>query len=149
MAAIDSRGVATYGPPLFSKRAPPRSGARPGPPGVVAQVGLMKVRVSGKQIEIGAALPEHVRQRLELALSKHFDRGGEANVVFSHEGHGYRADCTAHLDSGVVLKAQGEAGDAHHAFDVALDRLEKQIRRYKRKIRNHHDKAKLPKEAGA
>lgn len=109
----------------------------------------MKVRVSGKQIEIGAALPEHVRQRLELALSKHFDRGAEANVVFSHEGHGYRADCTAHLDSGVVLKAQGDAADAHHAFDMALDRLEKQIRRHKRKIRNHHDKAKLPKGAGA
>jgi ribosomal subunit interface protein len=109
----------------------------------------MKVRVSGKQIEIGAALPDHVRQRLEVALSKHFDGRAEANVVFSHEGFGFRADCTAHLDSGIVLKAQGDAGDAHHAFDVALERLEKQIRRYKRKLRNHHEKAKLPKDAGA
>jgi ribosomal subunit interface protein len=109
----------------------------------------MKVRVSGKQIEVGSALPELVRQRLETALSKHFDGGAEANVVFSHEGAGFRADCTAHLDSGVVLKAQGEATDAHHAFEAALDKLEKQIRRHKRKLRNHHEKAKLPKEAGA
>ncbi|HEY6577741.1 MAG TPA: ribosome-associated translation inhibitor RaiA [Rhizomicrobium sp.] len=109
----------------------------------------MKVRVSGKQIDIGAALSDHARQRIETALSKHFDGGAEVNVVFSHEGSGYRADCTAHLDSGVVLKAEGAAADAHHAFEAALERLEKQIRRYKRRLRNHHDKAKLPKEAGA
>ncbi|MGH6888163.1 MAG: ribosome hibernation-promoting factor, HPF/YfiA family [Rhizomicrobium sp.] len=108
----------------------------------------MKVRVSGKQIEIGSALPDHARQRVETALSKHFDGGAEVNVVFSHEGAGFRADCTAHLDSGAVLKAQGDAPDAHHAFEVALERLEKQVRRYKRKLRNHHEKAKLPKEAG-
>ena len=75
--------------------------------------------------------------------------GGEANVVFSHEGPGYRADCTAHLDSGIVLKAQGDASDAPRAFEVAINHLEKQIRRYKRRIRNHHEKAKLPKDAGA
>jgi len=105
----------------------------------------MKVRVSGKQIEIGTALPEHVRERLENALTKHFDGGAEAHVVFSREGPGYRADCTTHLDSGVVLKAQGDGADTHRAFEVALNHLEKQIRRYKRKIRNHHEKTKLPR----
>src|SRR5947209_7939714 len=122
------------------------TGSEPGENSV--HVGLMKVRVSGKQIEIGAALPDHVRERVENALGKHFDGGGEAHVVFSHEGPGYRADCTAHLDSGIVLKAQGEAADAHRAFEVALDHLEKQIRRYKRRIRNHHEKTKLPRDAG-
>jgi ribosomal subunit interface protein len=109
----------------------------------------MNVRVSGKQIEIGSALQEHVRQRLGIVLTKHFDRGAETHVVFSHEGSGYRSDCTAHLDTGVVLNAQGDAHDAHQAFDAALEKLEKQIRRHKRKLRNHHEKAKLPKEAGA
>ena len=113
------------------------------------QVEQMKVRVSGKQIEIGAALSDFARERIEAAMSKHFDGGAEANVVISHEGFGYRADCTAHLDSGVVLNAQGDAADARHAFESALERLEKQIRRYKRRLRNHHDKAKLPREAGA
>ncbi|HEX3429783.1 MAG TPA: ribosome-associated translation inhibitor RaiA [Rhizomicrobium sp.] len=107
----------------------------------------MKVRVSGKQIEIGTALPDHVRERVEHALAKHFDGGGEAHVVFSHEGPGYRADCTAHLDSGIVLKAQGDAVDAQRAFEVCLNHLEKQMRRYKRKIRNHREKTKLPRDA--
>jgi len=109
----------------------------------------MKVRVSGKQIDIGAALQEHVRQRLEIVLTKNFDRGADVHVVFSHEGSGFRSDCTTHLDSGVVLNAQGDAHDAHHAFEAALEKLERQIRRHKRKLKNHHEKAKLPKEAGA
>ena len=54
----------------------------------------MKLRVSGKHMEIGSALPGQVRKRLELVIGKHFDGGAESNVVFSHEGSGYRADCT-------------------------------------------------------
>lgn len=98
----------------------------------------MTVRVSGKQIEIGEALPEQVHRRLEAAVAKYFDGGIDANVVFSHEGSFYRADCSVHLDSGVTLKAQGDAEDAYRAFDVALDRLEKQVRRYMRRLKNHH-----------
>lgn len=98
----------------------------------------MKVRVSGKQIEIGEALPEQVRAKLESAIGKYFDGGVDANVVFSHEGTFFRADCSAHLDSGTTLKAEGEAPDAYRAFDVALDHLEKQVRRYMRKLKNHH-----------
>lgn len=98
----------------------------------------MKVRVSGKQIEIGDTLPEQVRTKLEAAIAKYFDGGIDANVVFSHEGAFYRADCSAHLDSGITLKAQGEAEDAYRAFDVALDHLEKQVRRYMRKLKSHH-----------
>jgi ribosomal subunit interface protein len=109
----------------------------------------MKVRVSGKQVEIGEALPGQVRQRIEAAVGKHFDGGAEVNVVFSHEGPGFRADCTAHLDAGVVLKSRGDGVDAYRAFDGALDHLEKQIRRYKRRLKNHHEKAASPKGVGA
>ena len=98
----------------------------------------MKVRVSGKQIEIGDVLPEQVRTRLDAAIGKYFDGGVDANVVFSHEGTFYRADCSAHLDSGAILKAEGEAPDAYRAFDIALEHLEKQVRRYMRKLKNHH-----------
>jgi len=108
----------------------------------------MKVRVTTKQVEVGEALPEKVRQQLETAIEKHFDRGAESNVVFSHEGIGFRVDCTTHLDSGVVLKSEGLASDAYHAFEIALDRMEKQIRRYKRRLKNHHEKTKEQKAAG-
>jgi len=104
----------------------------------------MKLRVTGKQFEIGEVLPEKVRLRLQSVVGKHFDGGAETNVVFSHEGTGFRADCMTHLDSGVVLKAEGTAADAYRAFDVAVDRLEKQVRRYKRRLKNHHERAKPP-----
>ncbi len=105
----------------------------------------MKVRVSGKQFEIGVALPEDVRARLEVVVSKHFDGGADANVVFSHDGPFFRADTTVHLDSGVVMKAEGDGKDAYLAFDSSLDHLEKQLRRYKRKLKNHHEKNRASK----
>ena len=109
----------------------------------------MKVRVSGKNLDIGEALPEDVRTRVAVVVEKHFKGGAEATVVFSHEGPGFRADCTTHLDAGVVLNAQGVDGSVHRAFDAALTHLEKQIRRYKRRLKNHHEKAKTSKGLGA
>src|SRR5271165_2261015 len=105
----------------------------------------MKVRVSGKNLDIGEALQESARERLAKVVEKHFKGGAEASVVVSHEGSGFRADCTTHLDAGVVLIAEGIDGDAHRAFEAALIHLEKQIRRYKRRLKNHHDKARTPK----
>src|ERR1700749_4466705 len=101
----------------------------------------MNVRVSGKQVEIGTALPEKVRERLETALAKHFDGGADAHAVFSHEGPGYCADCSGHLDSGPGVKSEGTGKDVHLAFDFAFEHLEKQLRRYKRRLKNHHPKA--------
>lgn len=88
-------------------------------------------------MEVGAALPEQVRARLETAVSKHFDGGAAANVVFSRDGPFFRADCQVHLDSGAVLKAEGDGKDAYLAFDSGLVHLEKQLRRYKRKLKSH------------
>ena len=109
----------------------------------------MNLRVSGKQFEIGEALPEQVRTRLQAVIGKHFDGGADSNVVFSHEGFGFRVDCTTHLDTGVVLKAEGDASDAYQAFDAAIVKLEKQVRRYKRKLKNHHEKNRAPKAQSA
>ena len=108
----------------------------------------MKVRVSGKQIEIGEALPETVRSRIESAINKHFDGGAEAHIVFSHEGSGFRADCAAHLVSGITLKSQGTGTDAYLAFDVALQHLVRQVRRYKRRLKNYHEKGPSRRQTG-
>ena len=107
----------------------------------------MQIRVSGKQIAIGEALPELVRERLTAAVEKHFDGRAEGHVVFAHEGPGYRADCTVHLSAGSVLKSHATANDPRLAFDRALEHLEKQLRRYKRKLKNHHGRPKTPKRA--
>jgi ribosomal subunit interface protein len=103
----------------------------------------MKVRVTGKQIEVGEALPARVRERLTQAVAKHFDGGADANVVFSKERYAFRADCTLHLDSGVVLKSEGKDSDAHRAFELALEHMEKQVRRHKRRLKSHNEKARV------
>ncbi|MEI9887796.1 MAG: ribosome-associated translation inhibitor RaiA [Rhizomicrobium sp.] len=102
----------------------------------------MRVRVSGKQIKIGETLPAGVRARLEEVVAKHFDGGADGHVVFSHDGPFYRADCTLHLDSKTIIKAEGEGPDAHRAFDAAYLKIETQLRTYKRKLKNHHAKAR-------
>jgi ribosomal subunit interface protein len=107
----------------------------------------MQIRVSGKQIAIGEALPELVRERLAAAIGKHFNGEAEGHVVFAHEGSGYRADCTVHLSAGVVLKSHAMGNDPRVAFDEALVHLEKQVRRYKRRLKNHRERPKAPKRA--
>ena len=109
----------------------------------------MRVRVSGKQVQIGETLPAGVRARLEEAVAKHFDGGAEAKVVFSHNGPFFRADCSLHLDSKTVMTAEGEGPDAHRAFDAAFEKIETQLRRYKHKLKNHHAKARARVRADA
>jgi ribosomal subunit interface protein len=99
----------------------------------------MDIRVAGKHIEIGETLQEQVRTRLAAAVEKYFDRSAEAHVTFSKERNDFRADCSVHLASGVTLQAKGTATDAYHAFDTALEHLEKRVRRYMRRLKNHHD----------
>ena len=100
----------------------------------------MDIRVAGKHVEIGEALPVHVRRHLSAAVGKYFDRSAEANVTFARERNNFRADCTVHLSSGAIMQAHGIATDAYHAFDMALEHLEKRVRRYMRRLKNHHDR---------
>jgi len=100
----------------------------------------MQIRIAGKQIEIGEALPQRVRQRLSATVGKHFDRDAEASVTFMRERTEFRADCSVHLSSGAFMQARGTGADAHKAFDAALDHLEKRVRRYMRRLKNHHDR---------
>ena len=101
---------------------------------------MMNIRVTGKRIDIGEAIPQHVRESLSAAVSKHFDRPAQASVNFMKERKGFRADCLVHLSSGAFLHAHGSAAAAHAAFDIALEHLEKRVRRYRRRVKKHHDR---------
>ena len=104
----------------------------------------MDIQVSGKNIDLGDALQTHVSDKLADSVRKYFDRGAEASVTFSKERHLIECDVTAHLASGVFLAAHGEAGVAYGAFDDSVEKLEKRIRRYKRRLKNHHTNGKEP-----
>ena len=104
----------------------------------------MDIQVSGKNMDLGDALQEHVSERLADGVKKYFDHGAEAAVTFSKERHLVGCDLTAHLSSGVFLAAHGEGGDAYSAFEESLEKLEKRVRRYKRRLKNHHANGKDP-----
>lgn len=109
----------------------------------------MDIQVSGKNIDLGDALQSHVADRLAEGVQKYFGSGAEAIVTFSRERHLVECEMTAHLYSGVFLAAHGDGGDAYAAFETALEKLEKRVRRYKRRLKNHHANGKEPMPADA
>ncbi len=111
----------------------------------------MDIQISGKNIDLGIALQNHVSDRFSDGVTKYYDRGAEGVITFVKERHLVECEMTAHLSSGVFLAAHGEGGDAYSAFDEALEKLEKRVRRYKRRLKNHHANGKepLPAESAA
>src|SRR3569623_304476 len=103
---------------------------------------LMQVQVTGKHVDVGEALRSRVSAELSNSIGKYFDRdGGGADVVVSREGHAVKVDCAVTLASGQQLTSQGLGGDAHLAFDAAIERLRKRVRRYKNRLKDHHGQA--------
>ena len=99
----------------------------------------MKINITGRHIETGSALRMHVETRLTGAVEKYFNRPADVNVVFSRQGHGFEANCSLHLDSGLYLNATGNDTDIYTSFEHSVERIEKQLRRYKRRLKNHHE----------
>lgn len=98
----------------------------------------MSLRISGKNLDIGDALRDQIETRIGEAVSKYFDGGHSGHVTIEREGSGFKADCAIHLDTGISLQAVGRAVDPHVSFDIAAERIEKRLRRYKRRLRDHH-----------
>jgi ribosomal subunit interface protein len=102
----------------------------------------MPFRVSGKNIDIGAALRERVNARVAEAVNKYFHGGYSGHVTVERDGFGFRTDCVIHLDSGIVLEAGAMAADAYASADQAAIRIEKRLRRYKRRLKDRHAAAR-------
>src|ERR1700742_1064899 len=97
----------------------------------------MSVRVSGKHMEIGDSFRQRIDDQIGMAVTKYFDGGESGQVTGEESSSRFASDCKLHLDSGVVLHAAGEAMDPQLAFDAAPIRIEKRLRRYKRKLKDH------------
>ncbi|MDQ0455328.1 ribosome hibernation-promoting factor, HPF/YfiA family [Rhizobium paknamense] len=98
----------------------------------------MSVRVSGKHMEIGDSFRQRIETQIADGVTKYFDGGYSSQVTVTKSASRFSADCVVHLDSGVNLHAAGEANDPQLAFDAAAERIEKRLRRYKRKLKDHH-----------
>ena len=99
----------------------------------------MNVQVSGRHLAVGEALRSRIVDELVGAVGKYLDRkAGSAEVVISKDGHNFCADIVALLGSGQQLVARALGGDAHSAFDAALTKFETRLRRYKKRLVDHH-----------
>jgi len=96
----------------------------------------MPFRVSGKNIDIGEVLRRRVSDWIAEALGKYFDGGYSGHVTVGKEGFGFRTECALHLDSGIMLEAEATAADAYASADQAATRIEKRLRRYKRRLKD-------------
>ncbi len=98
----------------------------------------MRYQISGKQIDIGAALQTHVKTEMDETLSKYAGRPTEAYVVFSKSGHEFVCESVVHLSTGLTAQATGKANEIYAAFDSSSEKMDKQLRRYKRRLKDHH-----------
>src|SRR4029077_11904568 len=98
----------------------------------------MPFRVSGKNLDIGEALRTRVNARVAEALGKYFDAGYSGHVTVEKEGFGFRTECVIHLDSGITLHTEANAADAYASADQAAERVEKRLRRDKRRLKDRH-----------
>ena len=98
----------------------------------------MDISIKGKQLDVGDAMRGYAEDQLNSAVSKYFDRALDATVILSKEGRLFRAEISVHAGRGMVMQGGGQAGDLYPAFDGALDRITKRLRRYKRRLRDHH-----------
>ncbi len=110
----------------------------------------MRYQISGKQIDVGEALQGHVKTELGAVMEKYSQRPTDAQVVFSRDAHLHVCEAVVHLSSGLTAQARGQATEVYAAFDACTEKMDKQLRRYKRRLKDHHRDRSTPVEfAGA
>lgn len=97
----------------------------------------MQITVSGKQVELSDALRTRVAEQLDVITGKYFDHAQEASVTFSRARSFFTCDINVHAGRGLTLRGEGEAADAHSAFDDAAEHIAKRLRRYRRRVNEH------------
>ena len=101
----------------------------------------MTLRVSGKNMDVGDALRSRAESHFDGVIKKYFDGGYTGHLTLEPEGSGFCADCIVHLDTGVVLQARAYGGDAISAYEILTETIEKRLRRYNRKLKQHRHPA--------
>lgn len=106
----------------------------------------MRYQISGKRIDIGDALQTHVKTELGEIIEKYAERPTDAHVIFSKSASEFNCEAIVHLSTGLTAQAKARAHEIYAAFDSCCDKMEKQLRRYKRRLKDHHRERKEPVE---
>jgi ribosomal subunit interface protein len=97
----------------------------------------MPLRVSGKGMDIGESLRTHVTEKVQTLIARYFDGKISGHVVISPEGSAFRTDCSLHLSSGMNLQSEGRAHEPYASFEQAADKIERRLRKYKKRLKEH------------
>ena len=109
----------------------------------------MRYQISGKQLDVGEALQTHVKAELGETVEKYSQRPTDATVVFSKNAHEFLCETTVHLSTGLTATAKGHATEVYAAFESCREKMDKQLRRHKRRLKDHHKERSEPVEFGA
>lgn len=102
----------------------------------------MQLTVQGKQMDLGDALRTHVEGKLEDMNAKYFNRAIEAIVTFSPEGHAFtKTHISIRVGKDIMVISDATENDPYVSFDSAATKVAKQLRRYKRRLRDHHERS--------
>ena len=104
----------------------------------------MQVQITGKNVDVGDALKTHIKARLDQDVVKYFGDDANGHVTIAREGSEFRSDCSLTLGSGISLHSHGQSADAYAAFDIAAEKLEKRLRRYTRRLKDHRKQRPSP-----
>lgn len=101
----------------------------------------MQVTIEGQKMNVGDALRAYVQEKLENINTKYFNRATDAEVTFKPEGHSFvKVNIFIRVAKDIKVLAEDIETDPYAAFDIAAARIAKQLRRYKRKLRDHHER---------
>ncbi len=109
----------------------------------------MTLQVTGKNVDAGVAYKDYIEEKIAAVLEKYIGPEISGHVRLEKERILFRTNCSIRLRTGILIEAHGEGGDAYASADAAVDRLEKRIRRYKRRLKNHHGREATPFELAA
>ncbi|MDP7143366.1 MAG: ribosome-associated translation inhibitor RaiA [Alphaproteobacteria bacterium] len=102
----------------------------------------MELTIQGKQIDIGDALREHIQDKIEQLSSKYFNHAAFATVTISKDGRNQiKAHILIQVGKNIMVTSDDVSADAYGSFDTAAEKVAKQLRRYKRRLRDHHDRS--------
>ena len=106
----------------------------------------MNVQINGKQLDIGSSLSSHAKNKLEELIFKYSKSATDSTVTFSKNRYEYLCDISIHLSTGMTVQSKGKANDIYDSFENSLEKISKQLRRYKRRLKSHHNDRKQPIE---
>jgi ribosomal subunit interface protein len=104
----------------------------------------MDIQISGKQIDVGTSLRSHVKHKVTELISKYSNTATDIVTTFSKDRYEFLCDISIHISTGMTAQSKGRANDIYDSFENSLEKIDKQFRRYKRRLKNHHIDRKKP-----